>query len=386
MPGLALMIGLALWAALFLRVPGTQAAQPAELANALGAAPPPPAGVSNEECLQCHSKRGQVLGLPSGEDLYLTIDPDGFAASVHGQAGYACVQCHTNIREYPHPEFTAQDRREATLALYPACKSCHSGNYELTLDSVHQRALENGDRNAAVCSDCHNPHYQPRLTDRDTHELRPVMRNVVPQTCARCHSAIYNQYKSSVHGSVLMGGGITDTPTCTDCHGVHNIQDPTTVAFRVSTPELCARCHTNAELMGKYGISTDVLNTYLADFHGTTVTLFERTAPGQQTNKPVCTDCHGIHDIKRADDPDKGLHIKANLLQTCQRCHPDAAPNFPDSWLSHYIPSPEKNSLVYYVNVFYKFFVPSVLIGMAGFVAADAGRRVLDRRKKDEHP
>ena len=31
--------------------------------------------------------------------------------------------------------------------------------------------------------------------------------------------------------------------------------------------------------MGKYGISTQVLNTYVADFHGTTVTLFEQVSP-----------------------------------------------------------------------------------------------------------
>ena len=32
-------------------------------------------------------------------------------------------------------------------------------------------------------------------------------------------------------------------------------------------------------IMDKYGISTQVLNTYVADFHGTTVTLFEKQSP-----------------------------------------------------------------------------------------------------------
>ena len=30
--------------------------------------------------------------------------------------------------------------------------------------------------------------------------------------------------------------------------------------------------------MAKYGLNTNVLNTYVADFHGTTVTLFEQSS------------------------------------------------------------------------------------------------------------
>ncbi|MCX8023990.1 MAG: hypothetical protein N3A60_02175 [Thermanaerothrix sp.] len=134
--------------------------------------------------------------------------------------------------------------------------------------------------------------------------------------------------------------------------------------------------------MSKYGLSTQVLNTYVADFHGTTVVLFEKTDPDQETNKPVCYDCHGVHDIRRVDDPQKGIAIKENLLKTCQRCHPDATTNFPDSWLGHYIPSPDRYPLVYYVNLFYKFFIPTVLGGMAIFVASDVYYRLWGRRRR----
>ncbi|HLE29714.1 MAG TPA: hypothetical protein VI793_16435, partial [Anaerolineales bacterium] len=338
-------------------------------------------GVGNEYCLSCHGQPDQIKDLPSGERLYLTIDPRLYADSVHGQGGYACVQCHTDIRTFPHPESKAQDRRDVTLSMYTTCKQCHSGNFEKTLDSVHQKALEEGNKNAAVCSDCHNPHAQQRLTHPDTRQLLPRAHVQIPQTCARCHSEIYDQYKKSVHGAALLENINPDVPACIDCHGVHNIPDPTTAAFRLRSPELCAKCHTDPTRMSKYGISTQVLNTYLADFHGTTVTLFEKQTPDQVTNKPVCFDCHGIHDIARPDDPQKGLQVKENLLQTCQKCHPDATPNFPDAWLSHYDPSSDKNPLVYYVNLFYKIFIPSVIGGMALFVASDIGRRLIKRGK-----
>lgn len=344
-------------------------------------------GVTNDYCLECHGQPGQIRTLPSGESQYMTIDRFAFDNSVHGQGGYACVQCHTTIREYPHPESTAQDLRDVSLQNYTTCQQCHSGQYEKQMDSVHAAALEAGDRNAAVCTDCHNPHYQKRLTNPTTGDLWPNARLLIPQTCARCHSTIFAQYKDSVHGTALLGnaenpGGNPDVPTCIDCHGVHSQADPTTVEFRLSSTELCAKCHTDPARMDKYDITTKVLSTYLADFHGTTVTLFQKTAPDQQTNKPVCYDCHGIHDIKAVNDPQKGLQVKQNLLMTCQQCHPGATPDFPDSWLSHYEPSTEKNPLVYFVDLFYRFFIPGVLVPMGVYVVVDAGRRLYTRLKK----
>ena len=65
------------------------------------------------------------------------------------------------------------------------------------------------------------------------------------------------------------------------------------------------------------------------------------------------------------NDPQKGLQIKENLLDRCQVCHPDASENFPTAWLSHYIPSPQNYPIVYWVNIFYSIFIPTVLGGMA---------------------
>ncbi|MCL5612033.1 MAG: hypothetical protein M1485_05695, partial [Chloroflexi bacterium] len=250
------------------------------------------------------------------------------------------------------------------------------------LDSVHQKALAGGNFNAAVCTDCHNPHQQTRITDKTTGALLPEARLRIPQTCARCHSAIYDAYKNSVHGKALTVQGNLDVPTCIDCHGVHNIQDPTTVQFRNDTPLLCAKCHTNPAIMDKYGISTRVLNTYVSDFHGTTVTLFEQISPNTPTNKPVCTDCHGVHNISNVNDPATGISIKKNLLVKCQRCHPNVTTeNFTDAWMSHYVASPDKFPLVYYVNLFYKFLIPAVIGGMLLFVITDFIRRMIEARK-----
>jgi hypothetical protein len=329
-------------------------------------------GISIEDCLSCHDVPGLQTTLPSGEILYLTVDGATYLNSTHGRLGYACVQCHTDITAVPHQPIRAESRRDFTLNLYPTCRNCHEDKYQQTLDSVHQKALAAGNKNAAVCTDCHG-----------AHDIGPpdVPRSKIPQTCEKCHSQIYDLYISSVHGSALIGEGNPDVPTCVDCHGVHRIEGPSNSPFRLFSPQICAKCHANEQLMSRYGISTDVFQTYVSDFHGTTVEIFQAIAPGQTPNTPVCIDCHGVHDMKKVSDPESRV-IKENLLATCRRCHPDANANFPSAWLSHYKPSPEHAPLVYYVTLFYKVLIPTTIGGLLLFVIVDGSRRILNRRKE----
>ncbi|MES0343350.1 MAG: cytochrome c3 family protein [Anaerolineales bacterium] len=327
--------------------------------------------IDNDSCLFCHEVPGKQMDLASGEVLYLTINGVSYITSAHGREGIACVDCHANITGFPHDPISASSIREFTLDRYTLCADCHQDKYDATLDSVHQKSLAGGNLEAAVCTDCHNPH-----NTQSPH----VPRSRIPQTCERCHSQIYELYEESVHGSALIGEGNPDVPTCTDCHGVHSFEGPSDEAFHLFSPQICADCHTDETLMARYDVSTDVFESYVADFHGTTVILFEETAPDQETNKPVCIDCHGVHNMRSVDDPESQV-IKENLLSTCQKCHPDADENFPSSWLSHYQPSRENAPLVYYVNLFYKILIPVVIGGMLIFVISDGIRKMINKRR-----
>jgi predicted CXXCH cytochrome family protein len=323
----------------------------------------------NTTCLGCHSSPGLNTKLLNNEVLPLTLDPTIYTASVHGAVGMQCIACHTNISGYPHPKLTAKDRRDFQMERYQQCQSCHPDQYKASLDSNHARALAAGNRQAAICTDCHGAHDVQKSNQP---------RQKISATCQKCHSAIYEKYTASVHGAALMDSSNPDVPVCTDCHGAHSQADPTTAAFRLKSPDICGKCHGNAALMKKYDISIDVFNTYVADFHGTTVTLFEKQHPDQQTNKAVCTDCHGVHDIMQVTDANASV-VKENLLATCRRCHPDATANFPDSWVGHFQPNRSRFPIVYYVNLFYKFLIPAVIGAMALFVAVDAMRRIIHR-------
>jgi len=335
---------------------------------------------SNDFCLACHQQEGVDVKLGS-ESLPVTINPTEFGLSVHSEEGIACVDCHKDISDYPHPTVKAKSKHDFSSTLVNTCKECHADQFTKVQDSVHQKAMEAGKTNAPLCTDCHNPHTQARLIGKESGKLTIAARRHIAESCAQCHKETYEQFKKSVHGAALADGN-TDVPTCTDCHGVHNIQDPTAASFHNNTPALCAKCHTDPKIMDKYGISTNVLNSYVADFHGTTVTLFQKEFPGQETNKAVCTDCHGVHDISKVDNPNTGIALRENLLVKCQRCHPDATANFSAAWMSHYEPSPQHYAIVYYVNLFYKFFIPAVLGGMIFFILTDIYRRTINRMKK----
>jgi len=148
-----------------------------------GEAPPPQQGLDNDTCLTCHDVPGMQMELASGEALYLTVDGVSYITSSHGREGIACVDCHTGFDGFPHEPVSARSIREFTLDQYTLCADCHQDKYDATLDSVHQRSLAGGNLEAAVCTDCHNPH---------STQPPDVPRSRIPQTCERCHSQIYD--------------------------------------------------------------------------------------------------------------------------------------------------------------------------------------------------
>ena len=336
----------------------------------------------NSQCLACHSQPDQVMTFPNGDTVSISIDPAVFGHAVHSTL--ACQVCHTNITDFPHPQNSAQSAREYTLEYKDTCQQCHPSQVQETMDGAHSKLAQQGNPNTPICASCHNAHTQESILKDANGDPAPSERPKIANICAKCHSTIVAEYANSVHGAALFQDSNPDVPACNDCHGIHNISQARTVEFRLNSPQLCATCHTREDIMNKYGISTDVMNTYVSDFHGTTVMMFEKDNPQHDTNKPVCYDCHGVHNIASVSDPQRGLEIKQNMLVTCQKCHPDASKNFPTSWMSHYIASPTRFPLVYYVQLFYKIFIPTVLGGMGLFVVSDILHRmgILGRKSK----
>lgn len=326
-----------------------------------------PAAEEIETCLSCHEDPSIEVSFADGSKRTLKVDRAAFQASVHGKR-LRCTDCHPGMGEIPHPERRYENVDEFQAGFRESCKACHFANYSRYMDSVHHSVLADGGP-APGCIDCH-----------DSHAVTPPNqpRTRISETCSGCHSEIAETYAESVHGKGLAGARPGDVPVCTDCHRSHDIADPRNAAFLLRTPELCGRCHADAERMKPYGLSTAVLETYLSDFHGMTATLARGTTKGEERVTAVCVDCHGYHDISKVKDPGSRV-MKANLVKTCQKCHQDATDNFPAAWLSHFEPTLEKAPLVWSVKLFYQIFIPFVIGGLILQILLHVWRVVVNR-------
>lgn len=353
---------------LFVSLPVRIHAQEAQEAQAVqNAMPSEPTG-DNSFCLVCHADSDATATLGDGTTLHVGVDPSVLDGSVHGsgneQGALGCVDCH-GMDAFPHDDPLPQSARAYTVQASLMCTNCHVEQTENLADGVHYSAITDGNLDSASCVDCHG-----------SHDIQPPdePREKISETCGDCHTSVFTEYRDSVHGEALFEGD-PNVPTCVDCHGVHGIQHPTTALFRNRSPELCAECHADTELMEEYGISTYVFESYLTDFHGTTVQLFNQTDPNVPSNKAVCYDCHGVHNIAEAS-ADNSRVVRENLLETCRECHPDASADFPDSWVGHFPPSLDNHPVIFLVNLFYDILIPVVVGAFLFLIATDIIRRI----------
>ena len=145
--------------------------------------------------------------------------------------------------------------------------------------------------------------------------------------CYDCHSAVNDEqatiaaeWKTSAHGQAAV--------TCADCHGGDPGTDQITRAMdpangyigapgRMETVGLCGSCHANVEKMRASGLPTDQYAKYWSSVHG------QRLVTADDTRVAVCTDCHGVHDIKKVSDPTSKT-FALNIPELCSSCHADA--------------------------------------------------------------
>ena len=332
-------------------------------------APSVPSPPDADACLACHSDPSLSMTTTDGKPVSVHVEGSALGGSVH--ARLACSDCHTGKTDTPHESRTIRSARDLTLAYDESCRRCHFSNYTKTLDSVHQAAVARGDRTAPVCVDCHGSHDIQKAA---------APRTRVSETCARCHQGAAAAYAKSVHGRQLGTANAADVPVCTDCHRSHDIGGPHQQKWGLSTADMCGRCHADETLMKKYNLSTGVLRTYLADFHGKTASLRQHQGTSSADGAVVarCTDCHGIHDIEKADDPSSPV-LKATLQRTCQKCHAGANPNFSDAWLSHYEPSMTKAPAVYAVKIGYAILIPFMIGGLGLQILLHLWRLMVNR-------
>ena len=406
----------------------------------------------DETCLACHGQGG--MKSEKGKDI--SIRPEKHAASVHGIL--ACTDCHTQIKQFPHPAKIAKvecaachadeasDVPKSTHSALgeAACSSCHGNVHEIAeaakilpgkcaechgevvknlANSIHGQVAKAGDPDAPTCTSCHGPvhkilaageaastvakknqtaacarchadagflrrhriavahpvekylqsvHGKAVMQGKDAavcadchgaHKILPsqdaqssVSHWNTADTCGKCHSEIAKTFLESVHGQALKAG-VTDAPTCADCHGEHLILGPGNPespvnASRVSV-ETCGRCHGDARLAKKYDLPADRVPSYAESFHG----LAKREGSLTAAN---CASCHGVHNIFRSSDPRSTVNA-ANLAKTCGQCHNGVSEKFAIGPVHVQIQSGPAHPVVKWIRWTYLFLIPVTL-------------------------
>lgn len=347
-----------------------------------------PSPHSGNDCLACHGNEKMVGKFPNGETISLYVVPSQQMDSTHAQRGFSCVICHQDQKTYPHANSGAQscsvchyqiagsapqgdqlvfempyeDARALGLSFSKVCGKCHSEKFKEIESSIHTRFQQEGNRYAPGCVDCHS-----------AHKISDASNLMVEKVCSQCHRAEYLAYKSSVHGEALEKKFDLNVPTCASCHGYHNVTGPSDSDFRdKAAVDMCGKCHANKALIKKYGLSADVLTTYMDDVHAQTDLLGRVDNSGYP--KATCYDCHGTHYILSPKNPYSKVYPE-NLQKTCQQCHKDANIRFPQAWLSHKTPSSANLAGLYFTNRLSLVAVIALVVVIILFVVLDYRRR-----------
>jgi predicted CXXCH cytochrome family protein len=271
------------------------------------------------------------------------------------------------------------------------CLACHTApGMVLTLPSTEvvsvtidpRRFAASAHGQALTCATCHPKNVEvphPAVTARTLKDYQRIAAGV----CATCHDGAVTAFASSVHGRAQRMG-FPEAPTCVTCHNPHDASRVKTPAFRNNLPQLCGTCHADQALMRKYGLRP-VYQTYINEFHGVTTTLYKLTKPQDPTPAAICTDCHGGHDIRAADDSASRVH-PSRVLGTCQACHAKAGRFFATAWTEHETPGPDAAPLVWYVQLFYGLLIPATVAFVGVLTVLDLGRWATDQLRRGGKP
>jgi cytochrome b subunit of formate dehydrogenase len=267
-------------------------------APAAAATPAPNADAS---CLECHSD--ETLSMKKGgQKVSLFVEPKILGKSAH--SSLACIDCHEgfNAENSPHKKpMTPVD-----------CESCHE---KMAQKHAFHLRLATSPRPAGpdtTCTECHGSHAVAALKSAEFPFTRPRQA----ATCGRCHEATRDNFATSAHGT-NMKAGASAAPDCLTCHRQPIAGRPgvrPSVDLKLAQVKLCESCHVSKPEVG----DQTLLGTKF-------VSSFDKSAHGAALHRGIaeaasCVDCHGSHEMNLAMVAGSGVQ-KERVPQTCAKCH-----------------------------------------------------------------
>ena len=179
-----------------------------------------------ENCIECH----QI----DSEESELTMSVDAYEASVHGQEGITCLDCHTGVVDDAHMESEGSGAVD--------CSECH--------EQENRHGQDGAEDQRPQCHDCHTKHEMLTKTD----PASSVHMSQLTVTCGGCHPTTtgendyFNWFPAFQIASHNKGdfGKTYDNDNCLGCHqgaGAHGESEPI-------NDQNCYRCHFSADADG----------------------------------------------------------------------------------------------------------------------------------------
>ncbi|MCX7834970.1 MAG: cytochrome b/b6 domain-containing protein [bacterium] len=278
-------------------------------------------------CGDCHSQQLEEYK----RSMHFRDDPTGLGVAAN------CGDCHDGghgVRRVTDRKSMAHPFNQPQM-----CGKCHGDSLVLTSDfvrlpmtlsnymkSIHAEKWQAWKQDTtlsrgALCTDCHGTHEIQSAGD----PASITHRQNLPRACGKCHEQAAADYLTSIHGAAARRG-ITDSPTCNDCHESHYIlpkSNPASRTYPLNIASDCGRCHENRALTDRFGIWYGVVKSYQDSYHGWALKGSQIVAN--------CNDCHTTHAIRSHLDPTSSTHPN-HVIQTCGKCHPNSNAEFAQSY------------------------------------------------------
>jgi len=169
-----------------------------------------------------------------------------------------CADCHRIHRIRPPSDPTA---KTYPLNVPETCGACHAdpkrmAKHHLPTDqlekfknSVHGKLIyEDGDLSAPVCNDCHG-----------NHGAQPPGVSSVEYVCGQCHTVMEQFFDENGHKEAFAQDSL---PGCATCHNHHDIQTVSDSDLLVREKQVCQRCHTADDTLGRqFGLMHQLLDS-----------------------------------------------------------------------------------------------------------------------------
>jgi len=257
--------------------------EPAAMAENTAATEIVPTG-DNSYCTVCHSQPLRTIRLDDGTLLNLFVSSEMVTASVHGptedQPGLGCIDCHGED-SFPHNSPVPTSGRAYTLENVNLCVGCHAEQDETHAMGLHAQAINDGNLEAAVCTDCHGAHHIQSA------EFQPEL---VAGVCGDCHENTLAEWQISAHADIGPLG-------CASCHD-HHAQ---TLRVGETTTDLCVNCHEDmpevyaheTHLIGENTVMCEECHMYVPhNDDDIALTSMETTGHTMLLDSVPCTTCH----------------------------------------------------------------------------------------------